>query len=373
MKIERGEIWNNTQKAGCPIHATSYYGSFQPALPEFFINRYTQEGNTVFDPFSGRGTTPVQAALMNRHGFWHENNPYGRCLIIGKEAMLRFDTAKRLRSSVAEYLEKMYNFTCHFRRHGKTGEEMGLLNFFHENTLAEIEWIKGVTQNPSNHNYVAKITRMLMCLILTGHSPGYLSVRTLPPNMQISVERQVLLNAKHKQKPEARNVHDLLLARLDRMLVGFDFWKESPINQITHLKTETFQRMDMILFSPPFLNVIKYQDINWIRNWWLGESPVSDDWSCANVEDWAKCIKAELLWCKSLLAHDGCICVEAGKVRKDKVNLIEIIIDQAELIGLRAVKLYLQETGHTRTAKCWGVNSDQGTRSQQVVVLRPRW
>lgn len=41
--------------------------TFPQALPEWFINLFTIEGDTVLDPFNGSGTTCVVAKKMNRH------------------------------------------------------------------------------------------------------------------------------------------------------------------------------------------------------------------------------------------------------------------------------------------------------------------
>lgn len=60
------EFWTAEQRQSHSIHEVSYRACFKAQLPEFFISALTKPGDTVFDPFMGRGTTPVQAALMGR-------------------------------------------------------------------------------------------------------------------------------------------------------------------------------------------------------------------------------------------------------------------------------------------------------------------
>jgi DNA methylase len=60
------EFWTAGQRQAHSIHEISYRACFKPQLPEFFISRLTNVGDGVYDPFMGRGTTPVQAALMGR-------------------------------------------------------------------------------------------------------------------------------------------------------------------------------------------------------------------------------------------------------------------------------------------------------------------
>ena len=58
------EFWTSGQRQAHSLHEISYRACFKPQLPEFFISRLTAPGEGVYDPFMGRGTTPLQAALM---------------------------------------------------------------------------------------------------------------------------------------------------------------------------------------------------------------------------------------------------------------------------------------------------------------------
>ena len=48
---------------------------------------------------------------------------------------------------------------------------------------------------------------------LTGHSPGFFSVYTLPPNQAASPENQIKINERLKQKPAYRDVRELILRK----------------------------------------------------------------------------------------------------------------------------------------------------------------
>ena len=51
-----------------------------PQLPRFFIERLTLPGDTVYDPFMGRGTTPIEAALRGRVPAGNDVNPLSSML-----------------------------------------------------------------------------------------------------------------------------------------------------------------------------------------------------------------------------------------------------------------------------------------------------
>ena len=69
------EFWTAEQRQAHSIHEVSYRACFKPQLPEFFISRLTVSGEGVLDPFMGRGTTPVQTALMGRRPIGNDINP----------------------------------------------------------------------------------------------------------------------------------------------------------------------------------------------------------------------------------------------------------------------------------------------------------
>ena len=74
------EFWTSGQRKAHSIHEVSYRACFKPQLPEFFIRRLTQRGDAVLDPFMGRGTTPVEAALLGRAAYGNDVNPLSTLL-----------------------------------------------------------------------------------------------------------------------------------------------------------------------------------------------------------------------------------------------------------------------------------------------------
>ena len=75
------EFWTAKQRQASRLHEISYRACFKPQLPEFFIDNLTKVGDTVYDPFMGRGTTPLQAAIMGRRSIGNDINPLCEYLI----------------------------------------------------------------------------------------------------------------------------------------------------------------------------------------------------------------------------------------------------------------------------------------------------
>ena len=75
----------------------SYLASFPAALTHAFIARYSRPGDVVLDPFSGRGTTPLQACAEGRIGVGNDLNPFAHLLTAAKvEPATRAQAATRL-------------------------------------------------------------------------------------------------------------------------------------------------------------------------------------------------------------------------------------------------------------------------------------
>ena len=80
VKKFTSEFWTSRQRQAAPIHEVSYRACFKPQLPRFFIDLLTRKGDTVYDPFSGRGTTVIEAGLMGRDVIANDANPLSRIM-----------------------------------------------------------------------------------------------------------------------------------------------------------------------------------------------------------------------------------------------------------------------------------------------------
>src|SRR4051812_6227049 len=91
--------WKDQQRLwGHPLHPMcSYLASFPAALAHAFIARYSRRGDVVLDPFSGRGTTPLQAAAEGRIGVGNDLNPFAHLLTASKvEPATRAEASTRV-------------------------------------------------------------------------------------------------------------------------------------------------------------------------------------------------------------------------------------------------------------------------------------
>src|SRR3989449_2951514 len=122
------EFWTARQRQAHSLHEVSYRACFKPQLPRFFIDRLTQPGDVVYDPFMGRGTTLIEAALLGRVPFGCDVNPLSAVL-----------TRPRLSPpSLREISERLKQID--FSDVGELPKD--LLVFYHAETLRQISTLK---------------------------------------------------------------------------------------------------------------------------------------------------------------------------------------------------------------------------------------
>jgi hypothetical protein len=185
----------------------SYRACFKPQLPEFFISRLTVRGEVVYGPFMGRGTTMIQAALMGRIPYGCDINPLSTALC---EPRLTPPSIRDVERALGD---------VDFSDAGELPEE--LLVFYHPETLRQICALRMYLASREEAGRLTAADRWIQMVALnrlTGHSPGFFSVYTLPPNQAVSVKAQAKINAKLGQAPPVRDVRALILAKSRALL-----------------------------------------------------------------------------------------------------------------------------------------------------------
>jgi DNA modification methylase len=361
------EFWTAGQRQAHSIHEVSYRACFKPQLPEFFISRLTEIGEGVHDPFMGRGTTPVQAALMGRRPLANDINPLSVLL-----------TRPRLNppslNAVAFKLA-----TVPWDKQVSVRED--LLAFYHPTTLRQLtvlkEWLEeNAPLNETNPDPVVDWIRMVAINRLTGHSPGFFSVYTLPPNQAVSVESQLKINAKRNQSPPPRDIVKIILKK-SRTLFSNGTMTPHPDGCLSIAPASASPLIPsdsaaLVVTSPPFLDIVQYADDNWLRCWFAGIDAKSIEIGMHKTEAaWSEMVRAVLVEQARIVRPGGHIAFEVGEVRNGKVLLEKLVWSAAEGLPFERLGVMVNQQEFTKTANCWGVgNNAKGTNTNRIVLLR---
>ena len=82
-----------------------YYGKLIPAIPSLFIKEFSNEGDTIFDPFSGSGTTAVESIRAGRNFIGFEINPLAYNISLVKTYDLDFEILLEINSKIIELIK----------------------------------------------------------------------------------------------------------------------------------------------------------------------------------------------------------------------------------------------------------------------------
>jgi hypothetical protein len=366
------EFWTSKQRAASNLHEVSYRACFKPQLPRFFIERLTQPGEVVYDPFMGRGTTLVEAGLLGRVPCGCDVNPLSVVL-----------TRPRLRppalEQIAQRLQKV-----NFQDAGELPED--LLVFYHPETLAEIcalrRYLIGRAKSGTGDE-IDDWIRMVAVNRLTGHSPGFFSVYTLPPNQAVSLKSQRKINAKRGQTPPRRQVAAIIVRKSRKLLSDCDASVRQslasvsaraqlltqPSGSIPQIGSET---VSLAVTSPPFLNVVDYAGDNWLRCWFIGVDPASVRLTVPRkLDEWQRAMSEVFGELQRVLRPGGHVAFEVGEVHGGKVKLEEAVVPCGMQAGLIPSLILINDQKFTKTANCWGVdNNAKGTNTNRIVVFR---
>ena len=363
------EFWTSRQRQAHALHEVSYRACYKPQLPRLFIEGLTEPGDRVYDPFSGRGTTALEAALLGRRVAANDINPLSRILL---EPRLAPPEPGDVESRLAEIpLDRV--------------EPPDLGMFFHPDTEREVRSLRAWFLERETKGIFDALDgwiRMVATNRLTGHSPGFFSVYTLPPNQAVGAAQQVEINRKRGQVPTYRDTRALVLRKTRQLVAGLTGEEHRRLRASDpRLLTGPAAApglepgsVRLTVTSPPFLDVVQYQADNWLRCWFCGldAAEVGRGITMARtVEAWARAMGEVFRELHRVTAPGGHVAFEVGEVRKGTVRLEEVVLPLGVAAGFRVEGVLINQQAFTKTANIWGVsNNTHGTNSNRIALFR---
>ena len=411
--IDLAPEWKDQQRLwGHAFHPMcSYLASFPAALAHAFIARYSRPGDVVLDPFSGRGTTPLQACAEGRVGIGNDLNPFAHLLTAAKvQPATRAQAVTRLaalrlawNADAAPWTalaERVTNdqgrddvlVPAAGSRHGPAdGDEpvpAEVALAFHPRTLGQLLSMR------SSLDLADRTDRFLAAAltgILHGKSASYLS--ELMPNTFSMAPRYVREFAARTAfaSPE-RDTFAGLAAKLDRLfrqpppssegiaLLG-DARDVAPRARAALRASGRPDRARLVVTSPPYLRVVKYGYYNWLRTWFLGFDAREIDATLDDAhhrEPYLLFLRDVLAGLRQVLADDAVVVLVIGDVETDRGRRIRGGIGLAERAwqaaaepeGYRLAGVALDDVAAVqKMTKLWGDQAGRATKTDRILVL----
>lgn len=370
------EFWTAKQRQASSIHEISYRACFKPQLPNFFIRHLTSKESVIFDPFMGRGTTIVESVLNGRPAVGMDVNPLSEVLTYPRINIPR----------IKDIIERIDSLELD----GHQRADIDLSMFYHPRTESQLinlkEYLRQRREN-GEEDKVDKWIRMVATNRLTGHSSGFFSVYTLPPNQATTQEEQLRINEKRNQRPEYRDVKTIIKKKTLSLLR--DFKNDSLIMRINEIGSNSMLisedsryasnyigegAVDLTITSPPFLDIVQYGKDNWLRCWFnnIDNADIEKKiFVTSDLNKWRSFIRTVLQQLFVITKNGGYVAFEVGEVRNGKINLDEYVALDGISCGFQVVGILINKQEFTKTSNIWGVgNLQKGTNTNRVVLFR---
>ncbi len=368
------EYWTSKQRQNNPIHEVSYRACFKAELPRFFITLLSKEKDVVYDPFAGRGTTTIEAALLNRSVIANDINPLSTI----------FSKPRLFIPSYEQVEERLAKIK--FRKRLKA--DINLSMFYHPDTESEIVSLRNYLVSKKKNeeeNLIDEWIRMVATNRLTGHSENFFSVYTLPPNQAVSQERQKKINIQRKQKPGYKDVKYIVLKKTRDLTSGIN---KHIADQLKRIGSKAIFLNDdarltsgikknsiaLTVTSPPFLDTVNYLEDNWLRCWFnnIDANEVTQNITITKkINEWEKIMGDVFIELHRVTKNSGYVAFEVGEVRRGKVKLDEHIAPLGIKAGFECLGVVINLQKFTKTANIWGVNNNAvGTNTNRIVLFR---
>lgn len=377
--------WKHLPKRwGHSLHPMcSYLAMFPPGIPRYFIEQFTKPGDVVLDPFSGRGTSPLEACVSGRIGIGIDLSPLAYILTAAKVDPPSLDSA----------LKRINELRVRYKRPNVDDVPDNIKMLFNGRlTLPQIVYLR----NGLSHK--KRVDRFLLASlagILHGNyndamnDSSYLSI-SMPNTFSMSPNYIRRYIRKHHLRKLSLDVFKKLTAKIRRLFKngmpearGYAY--RANARNFASIRNQAFKtsNVKLIITSPPYLKVVNYGTYNWIRLWLLGESIektnkdllLDDKHGINSYEDFLGDV---LNQCERVLRPDGLCALVIGDVEEQNKNSERKSYNLSEGMWNRLkqrtkLKLFtiiedvLPE--ENKVTRIWGKTQGNATKTDRILLL----
>lgn len=288
----------NFRERGLPFKIP-YVGAFSQSVAEWFIRVYSNPGDTVMEPFGGRGTTAMQSLWHGRNIIINDLSPYSNTLCHSIMFVPYMSDVLTFLKNLEIYINS--NGDKISKNYAGKDSENDAAKLYHENTFDQILKLRNILNNNDvlmgfgddifkginlhNNNSIKEIytyrheivmfTRMVMSQLMlhSGQEMSFNGIKTRGTD-NTNVKSLVRYYKSINESPKNINIFEKIkeyikkmeldelgirdkFIKLDRKMISCDARELSLPDKCA----------DMVVTSPPYFAVLNYGMANWLRIW----------------------------------------------------------------------------------------------------------
>lgn len=297
-------------------------------FPEDFVAKqllaYTQRGDTVFDPFCGRGTTVFESLLNGRKASGVDINPVAACIAGAKVDAPRLHSVlarlNELESALADSTEVTSSQSEFFQA------------CFHETTLRQLLFLRQHLDWKGS-----RVDRFIAAIILgalhgeSHKTPNCLSNR-MPRTISTKPDYSIRWWASKGLLPPERDTFEVAAKLAAYRLSGNQpalrgNVKLRDVRKAGIAFPSLKHRVKLIVTSPPYLDTTDYSEDQWLRLWFLGgadkpqQVKKNRDDRHTNIQLYWKFLEEAWAGCAKLVQDGTVVVIRIGGAKLTKDDL----------------------------------------------------
>jgi len=168
---------------------------------------------------------------------------------------------------------------------------------------------------------------------LTGQTKGFFSVPTVSSSLDLLPDRQHIRNQKKGLYPMYRNIHSIIIKKSDALLQDVSANDRKCLRSAnvrftsrdaSKLYDVASTSVDLVITSPPFLDLIHYGNQNWLKCWFndIDVKKLSDKLMHHKfLSTWTIKMQFTLHELFRVTKRGGIVCIEVAPIKIGKVTL----------------------------------------------------